>query len=605
MFTSGSTGRPKGVGRSARAAVNLAGMDNTTLLPSGRPTASCSVARRFDASHLGDLWGPSHAAAAPVVPIPTDRATISARASLPRSGSPCCDDVGPFMLTPSASYLLREPLQDTLRLRDVLSAGISHVTSSASWHAVRCRLNNYGPTESVVATSRVCRQRSDAGRPSADRSADRQYPDVYILDGAGCRSRSASPASSTSAARPGARLPRPPRPDRRDGSSPTRSAPSPGRGSTGPATWRAARRRRIEFLGRIDHQVKMRGFRVELGEIETALRRASGGRATRRRGARRRAGTSASSAYVVSRRPRGARRRRPAASLRARPARLHGAGGVRRARRRCRSPPTARSIAAGCRRPSVGAGAATPFYVAPRHRRSRARSRAIWRDALADRRGRASHDNFFDLGGTLAAGDRGCTPSSRSALGPRDPDRRSVSVSDRRLARRPSQRRGRATATSPVSEPCTAAARRAEPPAFVGDPQARHCSDHDRADRSASRPSPSSAWPAASPARATSTSSGAICATASSRFASSATRSCSRRASIRRCSRTRLRESRDDARGRRPLRRRLLRSHSRARRRSSTRSSGCSSSARGRRSSSAGYDPHAIPGRSASSPAAP
>src|SRR5262249_43950607 len=27
----------------------------------------------------------------------------------------------------------------------------------------------------------------------------------------------------------------------------------------------------IEFLGRIDHQVKVRGFRVEMGEIETAL----------------------------------------------------------------------------------------------------------------------------------------------------------------------------------------------------------------------------------------------------------------------------------------------------------------------------------------------
>ena len=43
--------------------------------------------------------------------------------------------------------------------------------------------------------------------------------------------------------------------------------------------WRSARYRddgSIEFLGRVDHQVKLRGYRIELSEIEIAIKEHSG-----------------------------------------------------------------------------------------------------------------------------------------------------------------------------------------------------------------------------------------------------------------------------------------------------------------------------------------
>ena len=45
-----------------------------------------------------------------------------------------------------------------------------------------------------------------------------------------------------------------------------------GAGCTGPGIWRAGVADGVlEFLGRADQQVKLRGFRIEPGEIEAAL----------------------------------------------------------------------------------------------------------------------------------------------------------------------------------------------------------------------------------------------------------------------------------------------------------------------------------------------
>src|SRR5258708_15596055 len=58
--------------------------------------------------------------------------------------------------------------------------------------------------------------------------------------------------------------------------------PGPVSGVPGARFYRSGDRARflpsgdVEFLGRVDNQIKIRGFRVEPGEIETALRQCPG-----------------------------------------------------------------------------------------------------------------------------------------------------------------------------------------------------------------------------------------------------------------------------------------------------------------------------------------
>ena len=143
--------------------------------------------------------------------------------------------------------------------------------------AARRLINGYGPTEGTTFT--CChpipgRRRRAAHRP--DRPADRQHPRLR---------RSTGTLQPVPIGVPGelyiggdglARgYLRPPGPDRRA----LRARPVRGRAGRAARLYRTGDLvrwlpgRRLEFLGRIDEQVKLRGFRVEPGEIEAALAR--------------------------------------------------------------------------------------------------------------------------------------------------------------------------------------------------------------------------------------------------------------------------------------------------------------------------------------------
>ena len=161
----------------------------------------------------------------------------------------------------------------------------------------------------------------------------------------------------------------------------------------------------LEFLGRRDHQVKVRGHRVETAEVELALARhpaVSQAAVVVRGDASGAAGAKRLVAFVVFR---DNRRRRPRAVLRraARrprrdPPRSPGAHRLGAPRPRCRRPPAASSTAAPSpvsTRPTRGAATRGSW-------RRATRSRSCWRGSggrSSASTGWGCHDEFFQLGG--------------------------------------------------------------------------------------------------------------------------------------------------------------------------------------------------------------
>jgi amino acid adenylation domain-containing protein len=267
IHTSGSTGTPKGVMVPHRGVPNLAyaqarrfGIDGTSrLLQFASFSFDAAVAEVFDAL----LAGATLVMASREALLPGEGLLETLRRGR----------VTVATLPPSVLAIL--PPDDLPELRTVVSAGEAVDAATVErWSVGRAFVNAYGPTEvTVCATSAACE--ADGRAPSIGRALENVR--VYVLDAAGGPAPVGVPGELYVGGAGGVRgyLGRP-------GLTAERFVPDAFGGESGARLYRTGDRVRwsargeLEYLGRVDQQVKVRGFRIEPGEIEGALRRSEG-----------------------------------------------------------------------------------------------------------------------------------------------------------------------------------------------------------------------------------------------------------------------------------------------------------------------------------------
>ncbi|MEU1601783.1 amino acid adenylation domain-containing protein [Micromonospora matsumotoense] len=265
IFTSGSTGRPKGVVVTHRGVSSLAATQADQLGVDGRSRVLQFASPSFDASFWELCMALTSGAA---LVVPTERLLVGdLLAEFVRANGITHATLPPAVLTPLAA----QPLPT---LRSLVLAGEACPAELVTrWAEGRRMVNAYGPTETTVCATMSADLRADRAGAGVPIGRPVRNCQVYVLDDS-LRLVPAGVAgelyvSGRALARGYLRRP---------GLTATRFVADPysGPGERMYRTGDLVRWRpdgELEFVGRVDDQVKVRGHRIEPGEVEAVLTR--------------------------------------------------------------------------------------------------------------------------------------------------------------------------------------------------------------------------------------------------------------------------------------------------------------------------------------------
>jgi amino acid adenylation domain-containing protein len=264
IYTSGSTGTPKGVCVEHRGVSNLVEAQVRAFRIGDDSRVFQFASLGFDAS-VSEIFTALAAGATLDLGVP-------GAAHAGRELARALRERGVTVVTLPPAVLATLPEEGLDSLRTLVSAGEACTAEVVRrWSPGRLLINAYGPTETTVcATLKVCgaeeRTAPTVGRPM-------QNTQAYVLD-SGSRPVPVGVAGELCVGGRGLARGYVKRPDlTAEKFTPHQFAEGGGERlyRTGDlARWRADGE--LEFLGRLDHQVKVRGFRIETGEVEAALR---------------------------------------------------------------------------------------------------------------------------------------------------------------------------------------------------------------------------------------------------------------------------------------------------------------------------------------------